>query len=304
MVAEVQKATCCGPNVPEVTLLVATQKEVTIRGKKLDEITKVKFKNNQGYEKNFKVKKRSYQKLVLEAVDMISIPVDAALEMVLSSAWADSNFPIIFSLQPDAVARENIQNGAATRLKLNKEPTDNPNDGDVLAWDKSSNTFKFAPKDNGGGGQGGAQIKICRIEYRLDPVIFNSIMPFIDDVDWDSGGPYGNECSWLTYGSSTQASYYFSNSYIREFTLPPGTYLIDVWTAFQKCDSSWIDIYNVTQKRREIQGSTHYGRFNTEIDTTYQVKTTVSLTTSTTFKIRSFSSSERCTTSAAGIENT
>ena len=294
------------PSTPKVNLLVANQKEITIRGKYLDEIVRVKFKGDNGYEKSFKIKSRAFEKLVLNAVDMLSIPVGVGLEMVLSSAWADNSFPIIFSLQPNAVAAENIQNGAATRLKLNKEPGDIPNDGDILVWKSGSNTFEFEPKDGGSGGGGPAPvspIKICRIEYRLDVERIDSIVPFIADVGWDSGGPYGLDCAWLTYGTATEASYYFSDSYIKEFTLPPGTYLIDVWTAFQKCDSSWIDIYNVTKNRREIQGSTHYGRFNIDVDTTYIAKTTVNLTEATTFKIRSYASSERCTTSDAEVEN-
>ena len=73
-VTEAHKAQCCGPSVSEVTLLVATQKNVTIRGKYLDEITLVKFKN-ENFEKSFRVKSRSFEKLVLEAIDIISIPV-------------------------------------------------------------------------------------------------------------------------------------------------------------------------------------------------------------------------------------
>ena len=141
------------PSAPVISSLQVNQAEMNITGENLETVVSVKFTGTGGYKKEFRIKSKTFYQIIAEAIDATSIPVGVALDMVLSNAHAQSSFPITFTLQPDSVGTMNIQNGAATRLKLHKESTDNPDDGQVLKWHDASGTFQFA--DDAGAGEGG-----------------------------------------------------------------------------------------------------------------------------------------------------
>jgi hypothetical protein len=83
---------------PTVEALAVTQKQVTIKGFKLDDVTKVIFKTSSkestSWQKEFKVTFQSLTDLIAIGIDNIKIPTNVPLEMILSTASADESFPI------------------------------------------------------------------------------------------------------------------------------------------------------------------------------------------------------------------
>lgn len=142
--------------IPVITSLVATQENITLRGKDLDGVTGARFTfEKKAPVKEFKIISREFGKLVIESIDLTPLPVDIALTLILDNAFGQHKFPVLFSLQDDAVRTRHIMDGNVTRLKLGKEEQDEPNNGDVLKWDDSTGTFIFAPDNTGvSGGDG------------------------------------------------------------------------------------------------------------------------------------------------------
>jgi len=137
----------------EVTSLDVTQERMTITGLELDKATSVKITGPNNFTKTFALQFNSYGKLMAVAGDAISLPLGAALNLIIGNAFGQSTFPITFTLQPNSVAPEDIQVGAVTRLKLNKEPSDSPLHGQILKWDTVNQEFSFS--DDIGAGEGG-----------------------------------------------------------------------------------------------------------------------------------------------------
>jgi hypothetical protein len=136
----------------EITALDVNQTQMTITGNDLEGATEVKIQGPSNFSKTFSIDSKTSNQIVALATDALSIPVGVALELIIGNALGQSNFPITFTLQPNSIISSNIQDGEATRLKLSKEPTDSPNEGDVLKW--VGGRFEFA-KDVGselGGG--------------------------------------------------------------------------------------------------------------------------------------------------------
>jgi len=147
--------------IPKVTILVADQETVTLKGRDLDTVTGVRFTGEKkSLVKDFKIITREFGKLVLESIDLTPIPVEIAMTMVLDNAWGQHKFPVLFSLQDNSVETRHIVDGNVTRLKLGKEEQDEPNDGDILKWDNSTGAFIFGPDETGEDGSGGTVTNI------------------------------------------------------------------------------------------------------------------------------------------------
>ena len=77
---------------------------MTINGKGLEEVTRLKIVNSsETFEKPFQIISKNGSQIVSEAIDAISIPMDMALQLVLSNAYGQSSFPITFTLQNNSV---------------------------------------------------------------------------------------------------------------------------------------------------------------------------------------------------------
>ena len=137
----------------KVNSLDVTQQRMTITGEELDKATKIKITGPNNFSKTFALQFNSYGKLMAVAKDTISLPLETALNLIIGNAHGQSSFPITFTLQPGSVGPDDIEDGAATRLTLNKEPTDSPNYGQILKWDTTNQEFFFS--NDIGAGEGG-----------------------------------------------------------------------------------------------------------------------------------------------------
>ncbi|RLA61527.1 MAG: hypothetical protein DRQ89_11195, partial [Epsilonproteobacteria bacterium] len=180
-----------------------------------------------------------------------------------------------------------------------KLPIVDGNAGEVLTSDGNGNV-SFQPATPGGSFGG---IKICEIEMRLDKGKEFSISDGKNDVRWDAAGPYGADCSWISYGNTTSDGDYDSGSYFSEITLPAGNYMVDAWVSFQKCGKSWVDLYNETDDAQIRMGGTANAKKNVEVPTNYPVKASFSLGGQKTLKMRFAAQENDCKTSKGDIEN-
>ncbi len=116
------------------------------------------------------------------------------------------------------------------------------------------------------------------------------------NVRWDSDGPYGAACSWITFGTTTADGDYKSGNYITRFDLAPGNYMMDGWVSFSECGESWIGLANDTDGIEISQGATSNSKVGEFSPTTYNLKTPFSLGAEKTLKVRFVNSETECHT--------
>jgi hypothetical protein len=141
---------------PDITHLTILGSQLILDGSNFDGVTHLSLKDlSNGSVKPFNVISATFSQLISESLDAASIPMNKALELILSNAYGQSTFPVTFSLQPNSVDRTHIKNAEVTLNKLN--PGLNPLPGDVIKWD---GTKFIMSADTGGGGGGGGSISL------------------------------------------------------------------------------------------------------------------------------------------------
>jgi hypothetical protein len=149
----------------KITSVAVTQDDLVINGSALDTVTQVKIVSKSGVEKGFRIHSSTPGLLVGKALGGSILPVNAALDLIISSAHGQASFPITFLIQSnavgsdqlkdDSVTTEKIADDAVTRSKLAPEIGEYPRDGQILKWDESTRKFIFANDLTSGGGEGG-----------------------------------------------------------------------------------------------------------------------------------------------------
>lgn len=115
-----------------------------------------------GLVKPFQVLSAGVSQIIAESIDTLSLPVNKALDLILSNAYGQTAYPVTFTLQNNAVTTATIQdgavttskipNGAVTLSKLSPIPETSPNTGDVITWGGTG--FILSPVVGGGPGGG------------------------------------------------------------------------------------------------------------------------------------------------------
>jgi hypothetical protein len=172
--------------------------QMVINGTNLENYNQVSIWDpSAGIFKPFQVTSATAPQIISESINSLSLPMDKALELILSSASAQQTFPITFTLQPNSVDTDNLVDGSiiGDKIRLRAIPLSklsalgsNPNIGDYIRW----NGFDFVldPGPTGGGG-GGASGTVTAIT--TGPGLLSSSNPITTigtiSVDIGTAGP-------------------------------------------------------------------------------------------------------------------
>ena len=89
---------------PDITHLTISGSQLILDGSNFEGVTYLSVKDpSNGSVKPFNVISATFSKLISENLGAASIPMDKALELILSNAYGQSTFPVTFSLQPNSI---------------------------------------------------------------------------------------------------------------------------------------------------------------------------------------------------------
>ena len=144
---------------------------MVINGANLESYNQVAILDpSTGISKPFQVTSATAAQIFSESISSLSLPMDKALDLILSSASAQQSFPITFTLQPNSVDSDNIVDGSIindkirfksiTLSKLLPDLGSNPAVGDYVRWNGIDFILDPAPPSGGGGGASGTVTSI------------------------------------------------------------------------------------------------------------------------------------------------
>jgi hypothetical protein len=180
-----------------------------------------------GTSKPFQVVSTTAAQIISESIDALSLPMDKALDLILSSASAQQTFPITFTLQPNSVDTDNLVDGSIigdkirfrsiTLSKLLPDIGSHPQVGDYVRWNGIDFILDPAPPSGGGGGASGTVTSI-----NIGPGLLSSSNPIttIGTISVNIGTtgaaaptakiPYFNDKNKIVLDSTTSAPPDFS----------------------------------------------------------------------------------------------